>query len=141
MKIKHAAVAIALLCFTPGMAQKSLQWSLLQLCTYSFTSNGTPVLQTVPAELDQLDGKEVMLSGYLVPIDYSLNLYALSRFPQASCFFCGQAGPETVIELDFSSQPHRLVVDKFVLVKGKFKINREDSSRLFFQLAHVSFGG
>lgn len=127
--------------FQLGWAQKQLDWTLFEKSSYTFRANGTPVLESIPAELNQLDGKEILLSGYLVPIDYSKNLYALSRFPQASCFFCGQAGPETVAELIFSSQPPRLVVDQFVLVRGVLKINRKDSNRLFFQLHDVSFGG
>lgn len=94
-----------------------------------------------PESVRDLDGVEVIISGYIVPVDVSGSRYALSRFPLASCFFCGNAGPETVMELNFSSPIHHLITDTFVTVKGVFMLNDNEPHRLFFILENCSFHG
>ena len=47
----------------------------------------------------QLEGQEVMLTGFILALDPSDNYYVLSKGPFASCFFCGAGEPETVVEL------------------------------------------
>lgn len=43
----------------------------------------------------------------------------------ASCFFCGMAGPETAIELQFDLKP-TFRTDDIVTVTGILKLNDED---------------
>lgn len=61
--------------------------------------------------------KEITITGYLIPMEPKKGIYALSKYPFASCFFCGGAGPETVIQLQLSPQLN-LAVDTFVTIKG-----------------------
>ena len=51
----------------------------------------------------ELDGKEVVLSGYILAIDPDKGYYVLSKGPFASCFFCGAGGAETMVELSLKS--------------------------------------
>ena len=37
-------------------------------------------------------GKEVVLTGYYLPYSKIDSVIIISRYPNASCFFCGQAG-------------------------------------------------
>ena len=50
-----------------------------------------------------LEGQEVILRGFVLAIDPVERYYILSKGPYASCFFCGGAGPETIIELELKS--------------------------------------
>ena len=43
--------------------------------------------------------REVIISGYVIPLDAMGLAYALSKTNFAACFFCGQSGPETVMDL------------------------------------------
>ena len=54
---------------------------------------------TFGASVIALDSQFVQIMGYLIPIDPMGFSYVLSQNPNASCFFCGGAGPETVIQL------------------------------------------
>ncbi len=75
-------------------------------------------------EIQALDGKEVIVKGYIIPMEEDLGYFALSAFPYQNCFFCGNAGMETVMEvypkkeLDYTP--------KAVRIKGRLKLNKED---------------
>ena len=47
----------------------------------------------------EMDGKEVQIRGFIIPVDIVQDYYVLSANPYSSCFFCGQAGPESVMEI------------------------------------------
>ena len=80
-----------------------------------------------PAELKALEGKEIDLEGYHLPIDVDDNAYIiLSKFPYSQCFFCGGAGPESISEVVFKTKQDRLEADQFIRVKGKLKLNTSD---------------
>jgi len=74
-----------------------------------------------------LDGQQVALTGYMIPLDGFGVAYALSRNPNSSCFFCGGAGPETVIELKLKpAAMRRYRTDDRLLFKGILQINRSN---------------
>ena len=80
-----------------------------------------------PAELKALEGKEIDLEGYHLPIDVDDNAYIiLSKFPYSQCFFCGGAGPESISEVVFKTKQDRFEADQFIRVKGKLKLNTSD---------------
>lgn len=43
----------------------------------------------------------------------------------SACFFCGQGGPETAIELQFSNTKN-FETDNIVRVTGTLKLNKDD---------------
>ncbi|MEQ9302959.1 MAG: hypothetical protein RJQ14_03520, partial [Marinoscillum sp.] len=51
-------------------------------------------------ELKTYDGSRVTIEGYTIPLQQATeqDYFVLSRFPYNNCFFCGNAGPETVVE-------------------------------------------
>ncbi len=53
---------------------------------------------TFGAKVKVLSGKELIIKGYTIPINTE-GTYVISQFPMAQCFFCGGAGPESMIEL------------------------------------------
>ena len=72
-----------------------------------------------------LDGKEIRVKGYVIPVDIELGMYMVSANPFANCFFCGNAGPETVVELIPGSKLPRFSTDQVVTFKGILQVNRE----------------
>ena len=72
-----------------------------------------------------LEGQKVSLIGYFLDIDPNGQLLILSKNPMASCFFCGGAGPETAVEVQFKTRPN-FRTDDIVMVTGKLKLNAED---------------
>tara|TARA_B100001057_G_scaffold15258_1_gene14463 strand:+ start:1396 stop:1986 length:591 start_codon:yes stop_codon:yes gene_type:complete len=74
-----------------------------------------------------LEGKEVHITGYMIPVDLDEDFYVLSRYPFANCFFCGGAGPESVIDLRFEGKSPRVYqTDERLTFAGKFRLNSDD---------------
>lgn len=73
-----------------------------------------------------LEGQEVYLKGYILALDPETGYYLLSSNPYSSCFFCGGAGPETVVELEFKYIPERIKMDQVATIRGKLKLNEEN---------------
>lgn len=120
-------------------AQQVLPWEMLAV-PYSTTPDGLYEPQ-FPSWLDKYKNTEVVIQGYLVPVDVEGNQYALSRYAFSSCFFCGNAAPNTVVELVFKERPDNLITDQFVVVKGTLVFNADDPFRLFFILQQTEFAG
>ncbi|PTB96046.1 DUF3299 domain-containing protein [Marivirga lumbricoides] len=81
---------------------------------------------TFGPSVKDLEGKEVVIRGYVLPIDPENNFYILSQNPFASCFFCGSAGPESIIELGLKNKKDKFDMDQVVTMKGILRLNKED---------------
>ena len=82
----------------------------------------------------QLDGKEIQIKGYLIPVDETGNIYVVSSQPMAMCFFCGGAGPESLIELQFRNKKQRFKTDEIRTLSGKLRLNPNDIEHLNYIL-------
>ena len=80
--------------------------------------------------------KEVTITGYIIPVDEEAGAYIVSRNPYSSCYFCGNAGPETIVELWFPSnqKKKRYKMDQRMTFKGKLKLNDEDVNHFIYIL-------
>lgn len=83
-------------------------------------------------KIKAFNGKKVAIKGYIIPINKGL--YALSKNPYAACFFCGGAGPETIMGIVFRAIPKTYKTDTFVTLKGVLKLNDTDFEQLMYQL-------
>jgi len=86
------------------------------------------------SELRSLEGKWVQVKGYIIPTDgyKSHTEFVFSAFPYKSCYFCGAAGPETVMEIH-AIKGIQFTSEKIEL-KGRLKLNDSDLNRLMFVL-------
>lgn len=82
----------------------------------------------------KLEGKHVEISGYIIPYSLDEGTFVLSAKPNSDCFFCGGAGPESVLSLKFKTENQRFTVDDFVKIKGKFRLNDNDVYDLYYIL-------
>ncbi len=81
------------------------------------------------------DGKEVMLTGYMIPIDPMGTAYVLSRNPNSSCFFCGGAGPETIVGLRLDPKhTKRYKTDEYLTFKGKLILNELNEKQFTYMI-------
>lgn len=81
---------------------------------------------TFGPSVKSLEGKEVFITGYVIPVDYDENFYVISRYPYANCYFCGGGGPESVVDLRFSGKNRTYKTDERLTFKGKLKLNATD---------------
>jgi len=79
--------------------------------------------------------KEVKISGYAIPVDAEGTLWVLSRYPNSSCFFCGGAGPESVVELQFKEKKKQAIkMDQFITLQGVLHLNDSDIDHMNYIL-------
>ena len=84
------------------------------------------------------EGQEITLSGYIIPVEgyKSHKEFIFSAFPYNMCFFCGGAGPETVMEVE-ASEAIKYTAEK-VTLKGKLTLNADDINRLMYLLTDAT---
>ncbi len=85
-------------------------------------------------KIKALEGKEVLIKGYMVPLDELMgqNFFVLSAFPYNMCFFCGGAGPETVMEVNTVKEIE--FTEKPILIKGILELNQFDYNHMMYIL-------
>jgi hypothetical protein len=84
-----------------------------------------------------LSGKEIIIKGYIIPIEgyKSHKEFILSAFPYNMCFFCGGAGPETVMEVE-SIEPVKYKAEA-IYIKGTLELNADDINRLMYKIVNA----
>ena len=91
----------------------------------------TPVF---PKVVKALDGKEIIVEGFVIPFDQSGELIALSANPFAACFFCGKASPASVISMHLRNKGKRYKMDDFKKFRGTLKLNYDDPDEYYYIL-------
>jgi len=81
-----------------------------------------------------LDGKEVIIEGFVIPFDAEEELLSLSANPYASCFFCGKASPASVISMYLSNKGKRYKMDDFKKFSGTLHLNTDDPNEFYYIL-------
>ncbi len=123
-------------------AQDENVWKTLSKITYKKEYDeflgfkiDKPVFAT---QVEDLEGKEITVKGYIIPVEgyKSHNEFIFSAYPYNMCFFCGGAGPETVMEVE-SAEAVEYTAEQVVL-KGKLKLNPDDVNRLMYLLVDAS---
>jgi hypothetical protein len=134
------------LIFTFLIASGSLQaqegiWKTLSRITYKKEYNELMGFKVdVPVfspEVKKLEGKVVTVRGYIIPVEgyKSHTEFVFSAFPYSMCFFCGGAGPETVMEI-YAKRPVEYSAEAITL-RGKLSLNDSDINRLIYAMTDV----
>lgn len=89
-------------------------------------------------EIKEMEGEVITLKGYIIPVEgyKSHKEFVFSAYPYNMCFFCGGAGPETVMEV-FADEAIKYSADPIV-IKGTLKLNDSDINRLMYILNNVT---
>ena len=136
----HLLTLLALSCLLPGLAaQDFVSWEILADVKFSkeySESWGVDILTAEFGEIvSSLEGKEVILSGYMIPLDPMGTSYVLSRNPNASCFFCGAAGPETIVGLVIKPEYlKRYRTDAYLTFKGSLRLYKSNDRQMNYML-------
>lgn len=110
---------------------KAIDWSLLAKVTWDdryFPKYDESVwYPDFGKEVLALDSSLIEIKGYVIPVDVESGYYVLSANPYTSCFFCGNAGPESVMELQFpDGVKESFKTDEIATFKGRLKLNWDD---------------
>ncbi len=121
-------------------AQEHLDWTTLADVSWESEYDSLTGVNILHAKygntLKSFDGKEVFIKGYIIPLDAMGFSYALSRTNYASCFFCGQAGPETVMEIRLKpkSIPPEILNETQLSFKGILRLRTNNREGLHYIL-------
>jgi hypothetical protein len=128
--IAFSLLLTSLFAFTPAPAPVKLTWETLRDVTFKkkwYAEESIYMLHpTFGPSIQKLKNQPVVITGYILPVDLDANLYVLSAFPFSACFFCGGAGPETVMTLNFKKGMRKFKTDERLTFQGTLKLNADD---------------
>lgn len=113
-------------------------WKALATVEYENVPNRYFPQPVFNKDIKSLEGKRVTLKGFIIPLDETKKQanFMLSMVPFSHCYFCGGAGPESIVEVkaltafDYTAKP--------VQVSGILKLNATDENHLFYILEEAS---
>ncbi|MEM0993081.1 MAG: DUF3299 domain-containing protein [Bacteroidota bacterium] len=140
--MKHTLISLFLLLSLTSVAQTRINWDILADVNFVVEYDETlGMSQNVPRfgeDPQQYEGEQVSISGYTIPIDGTGKYYVLSKFPYSNCYFCGNAGPETIVEISLKPKAQRrFKTDQRVTVVGKLQLNERDLYSLPYKLVEA----
>ncbi len=116
----------------------TLTWKLLGVIKYEKRKHpkyGEVQFPVVDEKVKSKGSKRVFISGFIVPIDSKT--FAISKNVFAACFFCGKAGPESIVGLKFRGTTPKLKTDQYVTVEGVFRYNETDADDWIYNFDDV----
>ena len=138
MRKKIVSIIVLGLLYFNFSAQNIITWELLKNVEFDeIWSEEFQAYYMVPKfsnAVKAMDGKEVQIRGFIIPVDIVQDYYVLSANPYSSCFFCGQAGPESVMEIQMVKKYEGLRMDQVITFKGKLILNADDIYQLNYIL-------
>ncbi|MCX2744284.1 hypothetical protein OO013_10425 [Mangrovivirga sp. M17] len=87
-------------------------------------------------KLKSYEGQIIKLKGYILPVEVgSSDHYILSKLPFNVCYYCGGAGPETIIEI--ISDEELEASDNRVVIEGMLMLNNSDMNYHMYVLRNA----
>ena len=90
------------------------------------------------ADVLALEGTQVTVKGYIIPVeDYGGQTeFVFSAFPYNMCFFCGGAGPETVMKVSAAEEiPYTA---ESITIQGILSLNSTDLNELMYSISEAT---
>jgi hypothetical protein len=97
------------------------------------------------SKIKSYENKYIEVEGFIIPYEIAANAlgdmsddgqqFMFSAFPLASCFFCGEAGAESVMEVS-PKNPISYTKEK-IKIRGKLELNEADYLKLPYLLKEV----
>lgn len=112
-----------------GFVQEKNLWNVLADVSFLEKKDKAGYVIETPVfgmHLKKLQGQKIMLKGYIIPLQElaGQSKFMLSSLPFNLCYFCGAAGPETVVEVE--SKEKIKFVTKQVQMEGILILNDKD---------------
>jgi hypothetical protein len=110
----------------PSTEATNIDWQLLEQVKFNSTwyapykaNVQTPMFSDT---VTRLNGKEVEITGYFIPMELNSTRCALSKNPNSTCFFCGKATIETIMIIEFKDKVPNFTNDDLITVRGRLRI-------------------
>ncbi len=86
-------------------------------------------------KVSEFENKTIFIKGYIMPLELGSDYFVISAYPFENCYFCGAAGPETVMEVFPTGE---VPFSQTVTVRGTLKFNRDNIHRLLYRLENAA---
>jgi hypothetical protein len=118
-------------------AQEQNFWQVLAQVGFENKKDKNGYDVEVPAfskHLRTFHGKKIRLKGYIIPLEEmgGQGKFMLSSLPFNLCYFCGAAGPETVVEVDAVDKVK--FTTKQIVMEGTLILNDKDPNHHMYIL-------
>ena len=89
--------------------------------------------------IKKMEGKKIQVEGYLYPLEFNSQPehVIISALPIASCYFCGQGGPETVMDV-YLLRP-MAYTKRRIKLQGNLYLNDSDPNQMIYVLENGKF--
>jgi hypothetical protein len=133
-------MVIALLLPMKNFEQKENFWQVLAEVSFRHNKDAQGYDFEVPVfskNLKSFQGKKIILKGYIIPLEEmgGGGKFMLSSLPFNVCYFCGAAGPETVVEVDTDMKIK--FTTKQIMMEGILALNESDPNHHIYILKSV----
>ncbi len=133
----HLLFSILLLITQPGSAQQENFWHTLAQVSFKNVKDKNGYDAELPIfskYLKTFQGKKVQIKGYVIPLDEvgGEGKFMLSSLPFNLCYFCGAAGPETVVEVETTDKVK--FSTKQITMEGIIVLNETDPNHHIYIL-------
>lgn len=141
MKRPIFLISLMILTSTVLFAQKDI-WNTLAKVSYKQQYDDLMGFEVdIPVfgeDIMALEGSVIEVEGYVIPVEgYDMQEnFVFSAFPYNMCFFCGNAGPETVMEAYVKKEQIKYT-SKPIKIKGILSLNAGDINSLMYILNEV----
>lgn len=111
-------------------------WEVLAQYTYD-RSRLFDFVVTFSEDVQALDGTEITLQGFIIPLDQGVNIthFLLSTYPLADCYFCLPGGPESFVEV--RTEEPILFTFEPIQIQGTLSVLKQDEIKelgLFYRM-------
>lgn len=133
------SVFLIFLLFGTGLFAQSDKniWTTLALMKFErHKGNGSGQGSQIIPMIEALDGTEVTVKGYVIPLSgkKAQSHFMFSAYPYSSCYFCGGAGPETIMETFVKKDLKIEYSENAITLRGTFRFTSRDPDDIMFTL-------
>jgi len=108
-----------------------LLWKQLMDVKFEVDEEEDEEIPIFSKEIQAYNFQMVTIEGFMIPVDVDGDYYVLSAFPYSSCFFCGNAGPESVVELRLAKKGQRFQMDDARKFKGMLVLSQTPNGLIY----------
>lgn len=126
--MRYFYVAVLILGSVCAVAQETNFWHVLAEVGFKKTKmpGGEMEVPIFSAHLKAYHGKKIKLKGFVIPVSETgdESKFMLSSLPFNVCYFCGAAGPETIVEVEANQKVK--FTSQAIWMEGILYLNEKD---------------
>lgn len=131
---------IAMASIAPHTNAEIFTWKMLNEISYKERKTKdfpeSIMYPVINPKLKTKKGKRIRITGYIIPVDEKT--FAISKNVMSACFFCGMAGPETIMGIKFKGNTPRLKTDQHLTLTGTFNYNETNPDDWIYHIENAT---